>query len=61
MEPTVVKDAIYKLAAKLIKNSKALKIAAGAGIGVDSGLPDFRGANGFYSQYPYFKQTGMSF
>ena len=34
---------VYKLAAKAIKNSHALLITAGAGIGVDSGLPDFRG------------------
>ena len=30
-----------------LKSSECLLIAAGAGIGVDSGLPDFRGHEGF--------------
>jgi hypothetical protein len=30
-------------AAELIANAEALLVAAGAGMGVDSGLPDFRG------------------
>jgi hypothetical protein len=29
-----------------------LLITAGAGMGVDSGLPDFRGKNGFWRAYP---------
>ena len=33
-------------AAELIRNADALLIGAGAGMGVDSGLPDFRGATG---------------
>lgn len=32
---------------KLIKQADALLICAGAGMGVDSGLPDFRGNHGF--------------
>ena len=32
-----------KSAAELINNADAILIGAGAGIGVDSGLPDFRG------------------
>jgi hypothetical protein len=34
-------------AADLISQADALVIAVGAGIGVDSGLPDFRGKTGF--------------
>lgn len=34
---------MYLQAAKIIKSANALIITAGAGIGVDSGLPDFRG------------------
>ena len=32
----------------------ALLVAAGAGMGVDSGLPDFRGDEGFWRAYPPF-------
>ena len=30
-------------------------ITAGAGMGVDSGLPDFRGNDGFWNAYPALK------
>jgi NAD-dependent SIR2 family protein deacetylase len=39
-------------AARLIRDADALLITAGAGMGVDSGLPDFRGPNGFWGVYP---------
>lgn len=39
-------------AAELIAQADALVIAAGAGMGVDSGLPDFRGREGFWRAYP---------
>jgi hypothetical protein len=32
-----------KLAAEALAGAKALLVCAGAGMGVDSGLPDFRG------------------
>jgi NAD-dependent SIR2 family protein deacetylase len=48
-------------AAETIQNSSALIIMAGAGMGVDSGLPDFRGKNGFWKAYPILKQLGMEF
>ena len=35
-----------------LESSEALFIGAGAGIGVDSGLPDFRGTEGFWRAYP---------
>jgi len=38
--------------AELIDQADGLLIAAGAGMGVDSGLPDFRGAEGFWKAYP---------
>ena len=53
--------ALLKLCAHILKNSEALFITAGAGIGIDSGLPDFRGKHGFWKAYPYFKEVGMSF
>lgn len=35
-------------AADWLRHADGLLIAAGAGMGVDSGLPDFRGADGFW-------------
>ena len=36
-------------------------IGAGAGIGVDSGLPDFRGNEGFWKAYPALGRARMNF
>lgn len=41
-----------QLAAEAIRNADAILIGAGAGMGVDSGLPDFRGNDGFWKAYP---------
>jgi NAD-dependent SIR2 family protein deacetylase len=49
------------LAAEVIRNADAVLIGAGAGMGVDSGLPDFRGSEGFWEAYPPFKAMGLSF
>ncbi len=48
-------------AAELIAQSDGLVIAAGAGIGVDSGLPDFRGNEGFWQAYPALGRARMEF
>jgi len=48
-------------AAKAIKEAKYLLITAGAGMGVDSGLPDFRGDEGFWKAYPIAKKLGLNF
>ena len=50
-----------KEAAKAIKTAKYLLITAGAGMGVDSGLPDFRGDEGFWKAYPIAKRLGLNF
>ncbi len=50
-----------KRAAACIKDSDALLFTAGAGIGVDSGLPDFRGNEGFWKAYPPIAKLGISF
>ena len=43
-----------------LKNAEALLITAGAGMGVDSGLPDFRGPQGFWNAYPLYGKDGIS-
>ncbi len=46
---------------EIVKNCEALLISAGAGMGVDSGLPDFRGNEGFWRAYPPLAKLGISF
>jgi len=53
--------AIYQQVARAITEAEALVIAAGAGMGVDSGLPDFRGREGFWRAYPPLARLGLSF
>jgi len=48
-------------AAELIRNATGILITAGAGMGVDSGLPDFRGEDGFWRAYPALKAEGIGF
>jgi len=45
----------------ILKNSDAILITAGAGLGIDSGLPDFRSDNGFWKAYPPLARLGISF
>jgi len=55
-----IKENINK-AAKAFIDAEAVLITAGAGIGVDSGLPDFRGNKGFWKAYPPIAKLGISF
>lgn len=48
-------------AAQLIRDAEVFVITAGAGMGVDSGLPDFRGDHGFWQAYPPYARLGVSF
>ena len=43
---------LYTRAAELVERADTILITAGAGMGVDSGLPDFRGPEGFWRAYP---------
>jgi NAD-dependent SIR2 family protein deacetylase len=52
---------LIKKAAEAVKRADALLIGAGAGMGVDSGLPDFRGDQGFWRAYPPYAKLGLSF
>ncbi len=51
----------YKKAAQAVKSARAIVITAGAGMGVDSGLPDYRGDKGFWKAYPMYERLGISF
>ena len=48
-------------AADWIRQADGILVTAGAGMGVDSGLPDFRGTHGFWSAYPALKAEGIGF
>jgi NAD-dependent SIR2 family protein deacetylase len=48
-------------ARQLLQEADAIFITAGAGMGVDSGLPDFRGVEGFWNAYPKARELGLRF
>jgi len=51
----------YAEAARAIRGAGAIVVATGAGMGIDSGLPDFRGDQGFWKAYPAYERIGLSF
>ena len=51
----------YARCARLIRQADGLLITAGAGLGVDSGLPDFRGNEGMWQAYPALGRARMAF
>ncbi|WP_129126422.1 SIR2 family NAD-dependent protein deacylase [Geomonas oryzae] len=53
--------AAFQEGAALLAAAQALVVTAGAGMGVDSGLPDFRGDTGFWRAYPLYERLGISF
>jgi NAD-dependent SIR2 family protein deacetylase len=56
-----VDESAVERAASLIGQADALIVAAGASICVDSGLPDFRGKDGFWQAYPALRQAQIDF
>lgn len=46
---------------QLVHSADGLLITAGAGMGVDSGLPDFRGNQGMWQAYPALGRKKMDF
>lgn len=48
-------------AIQIIENADCFLIGAGAGMGVDSGLPDYRGNDGFWKAYPKLQELGLSY
>lgn len=51
----------YARCARLIRQADGVLITAGAGLGVDSGLPDFRGNEGMWQAYPALGRARMAF
>ena len=52
---------MLRRAGDALAEAQGLLICAGAGMGVDSGLPDFRGDEGFWRAYPPMRHLGISF
>ena len=52
---------MIQTAKRIIDQADAILVTAGAGMGVDSGLPDFRGDHGFWKAYPAIKKRNISF
>ena len=46
-------------AASVIRDATALIVTCGAGMGVDSGMPDFRGKQGFWKAFPVLKDRNI--
>ncbi len=46
---------------EILDGADGLILTAGAGMGVDSGLPDFRGTHGFWEAYPALGGSGIRF
>lgn len=59
--PAVIDRAGVARAAALLAQADGLLVAAGAGMSVDSGLPDFRGNGGFWRAYPALAADGTAF
>lgn len=54
-------DAPLAHAIAALKGADGLLITAGAGMGVDSGLPDFRGNTGLWAAYPALRRARLDF
>ena len=48
-------------AACWVRDAQSMVVAVGAGMGIDSGLPDFRGENGFWQAYPALGRQRLRF
>src|SRR5262249_14434943 len=54
-------ETLVRRAAAALASAEALLIGAGAGMGVDSGLPPSRGNRGFWRASPPYQKLGLSF
>lgn len=55
----MILDHHIHLAAEWLQECQGLLIAAGAGMVVDSGLPDFRGTEGLWRHYPNLRRAKL--
>ena len=53
--------ALLRRCTEAVRQADGLLVTAGAGMGVDSGLPDFRGAQGFWRAYPALGRARIAF
>ena len=51
----------FRKAAEVIRKARTIVITSGAGMGVDSGLPDYRGEKGFWKSYPMYEPLGINY
>lgn len=58
--PAISEEA-WSRALQWLDQADGLLITAGAGMGVDSGLPDFRGDEGLWRAYPALREAGLDF
>jgi NAD-dependent SIR2 family protein deacetylase len=61
MHPATNPTQDFRRCAELIAGADGLLVTAGAGIGIDSGLPDFRGPQGFWRAYPALGKARIAF
>eukprot|EP00754_Rhynchopus_humris_P022738 Rhum_TRINITY_DN14803_c0_g2::Rhum_TRINITY_DN14803_c0_g2_i2::g.119654::m.119654 len=54
-------SAKFRQAADAVRRADVIVVTAGAGMGVDSGLPDFRGNEGLWEYYPPLRHLGVGF
>jgi NAD-dependent SIR2 family protein deacetylase len=59
LEPAL--ESALDQAVAFLCQADALVVTAGAGMGIDSGLPDFRGPQGFWRAYPALGRRGLLF
>jgi NAD-dependent SIR2 family protein deacetylase len=57
----MTEETLLQRVANAIRSAEGLVIGAGAGMGVDSGLPDFRGDEGFWKAYPPYQKLNLRF
>lgn len=58
---TDIDPSAFERCAALLAEADGLLVTAGAGMGVDSGLPDFRGTAGFWRAYPALARAQVHF